>query len=172
MLGGGKQATAEQTISKTSGLDAGAQAANLLAMAAPLIMGFLGRQKKQQGFDAGQLASMLGGARDDMVKKQPDAMSALAGLLDSDGDGSVMDDVASASAPAFSAASSRAAEGVTRVTVSQDRPIPRPAGQLLACSHVAGAHEVWYTTGIRNRPGPLGTASPPIGHRAGDERGG
>ncbi len=64
-------------------------------MVAPLVMGFLGREKKQQGFDAGQLASMLGGARDQMATAQPQAMDMLSGLLDSDGDGSIMDDVAS-----------------------------------------------------------------------------
>jgi len=90
---GGRQAAVESSISKSSGLNSG-QTNQLLALVAPLIMGFLGRQKKQQGFDAGQLASMLGGARDEMATRQPQAMSALSGLLDRDGDGSVVDDVA------------------------------------------------------------------------------
>lgn len=90
---GSKKPTVEQSIGASSGLS-GAQVSRLLAMVAPLVMGFLGKQKRSQGLDAGALASMLGGARDEMKRAQPQAMGALAGLLDSDGDGSVMDDVA------------------------------------------------------------------------------
>jgi hypothetical protein len=90
---GGRQPAVEQSLSRSSGLS-GAQVSQLLAMVAPLVMGFLGREKRSQGFDAGQLASMLGGERDEMARRQPKAMGALAGLLDSDGDGSIMDDVA------------------------------------------------------------------------------
>ncbi len=89
---GGREKAVESTIGRSSGLS-GSQMSQLLAMVAPLVLGFLGRQKKQQGFDAGQLASMLGGARDEMTKAQPSAMGALAGLLDADGDGSFMDEV-------------------------------------------------------------------------------
>jgi hypothetical protein len=90
---GGRKPAVEQSLSRSSGLN-GSQVTQLLAMVAPLVMGYLGREKRQQGFDAGGLASMLGGARDDMERQQPGAMGALAGLLDADGDGSVMDDVA------------------------------------------------------------------------------
>ena len=90
---GSREQAVESAIGKSSGLS-GSQVTQLLTMVAPLVMGFLGREKKQQGIDAGQLASMLGGARDQMAKAQPQAMDMLSGLLDSDGDGSIMDDVA------------------------------------------------------------------------------
>jgi hypothetical protein len=90
---GGRQGSVAGSLSKMSGLDGG-QITQLLALAAPLIMGYLGREKRQQGFDAGGLGDLLGGARQSMESRQPDAMRMLGGLLDSDGDGSVMDDVA------------------------------------------------------------------------------
>jgi hypothetical protein len=45
-------------------------------MAAPLVMGFLGRSQKKESLDVGALASLLGQ------------------LLDADGDGDIADDVA------------------------------------------------------------------------------
>lgn len=85
----------ENNLAQQTGL-AGNQVNGLLAQLAPLLLGALGSQKKQQGLDAGgvsdltgQLTGMLGksggGGIMDMASK----------FLDADNDGSIIDDVGS-----------------------------------------------------------------------------
>lgn len=88
---GARQPKVENALSQKSGLDV-ATIANILKIAAPILMGFLGRQKAQtkvsdpKGLNT-LLGSMLGG--------QPQQnQSLIESLLDSDGDGSILDDVA------------------------------------------------------------------------------
>ena len=47
---GGRQEKVEQAVSRTSGVDMGS-VTKIMAMMAPLIMGSLGKAKRQQGFD-------------------------------------------------------------------------------------------------------------------------
>jgi hypothetical protein len=89
---GDRQPMAQQAVAKAGGLD-GAQAAQLLAMLAPLVMGAVGRMQQQRGLDAGGLASMLQGERAQVAQAQPDLMGLANRLLDRDGDGSALDDV-------------------------------------------------------------------------------
>jgi hypothetical protein len=89
---GNKQQTVETALSQKSGMDAGS-VGQILKMAAPLLMGFLGKQKKQQQVqNASGLDSLLGG----MLKSNSPQheQSFLESILDADGDGSVIDDVA------------------------------------------------------------------------------
>jgi len=88
---GGKQANVENALSQKSGLDAGA-VADILKIAAPLVMAYLGKQKAQSNVsDANGLNSLLGS----MLGGQPQQnQSLITTLLDADGDGSVLDDVA------------------------------------------------------------------------------
>ncbi|WP_299052915.1 DUF937 domain-containing protein [uncultured Polaribacter sp.] len=89
---GTKQQGVEQVIGQKSGLDAGA-VANILKVAAPLVMGMLGKQKNQQNVsDSNGLGSLLGGmlGAGDSTTDQ----SFLEKILDADGDGSMIDDVA------------------------------------------------------------------------------
>lgn len=88
---GGKRSVAQNGLAKVSGLD-GAQSGQLMAMLAPVVMGALGKQKQEGGLDVGALASMLGGQRA-QIEDNP-VMSAATKFLDSDGDGSVLDDLA------------------------------------------------------------------------------
>jgi hypothetical protein len=90
---GQRQGAVEASLSQSSGLPT-AKVGQLLGMLAPLVMGMLGQQKKQHGFDAGGLAALLGGERQKVERGAPEAASLLTGLLDADGDGSVADDVA------------------------------------------------------------------------------
>ena len=55
---GSKRAPVEEKVSKASGLDA-AQVAQLLAMLAPIIMGVLGRMKRNKQVDVNALPSVL-----------------------------------------------------------------------------------------------------------------
>ncbi|CAM1368604.1 DUF937 domain-containing protein [Tenacibaculum xiamenense] len=89
---GNKQQGVEQVISQKSGIDAGS-VANILKTAAPLLMGVLGKQTRENGVsNSGDLGGLLGGllGGNSTQKEQ----SFLEQILDADGDGSVIDDVA------------------------------------------------------------------------------
>ena len=118
---GGKKGTVESAVARRSGLDGG-QVMKLLAMLAPLVLGILGKQSRQQadpggmpssggglgdllggllggsggsggGGGGGILGDLLGGANNRMQQQSPGLGGMLGGLLDSDGDGSIMDDL-------------------------------------------------------------------------------
>lgn len=88
---GNKQESVTSALSSKSGMDAGS-IANILKVAAPILMGVLGKQTQQAGVsDASGLNGLLGG----MLGGQPkENQSLITSLLDADGDGSILDDVA------------------------------------------------------------------------------
>ena len=90
---GNKQGGAIDMISKLSGLDSG-KTGNLMAMLAPVLMGALGKTKRDQGLDISGLASLLSGEVSQHQQSNP-TMNLVTSFLDSDGDGSIVDDVAS-----------------------------------------------------------------------------
>ncbi len=90
---GGKQPQVQQGIGAASGLDAG-KAGALLSMLAPIVMGALGKAKRQGGLDSGGIGAMLGQEQERMVRREPGIGGMLGSLLDKDGDGSAMDDLA------------------------------------------------------------------------------
>lgn len=88
---GGKEQNVAQAVSKSSGIDLGS-AMNILKVAGPLVMGALGKETRKQGVSdqngiGDLLGGMLGGASNDQ-------QSMITKLLDADGDGSVIDDIA------------------------------------------------------------------------------
>lgn len=85
---GGKQPAVQQGLSQLSGLSAD-NSAQLMAMLAPVVLGALGQTKRSSGLDADGLATLLGGQQQAADSK----LGGLAGLLDMDGDGSIVDDV-------------------------------------------------------------------------------
>lgn len=89
---GGKQSQVENAIGQSSGLNGG-QVAQLLAMVAPIVMGYLGKEKNSQGLDAGGLTGLLGGLVGGAAQTNQREMSTIEKLLDQDGDGNAMDDV-------------------------------------------------------------------------------
>lgn len=88
---GGAQPQVESALSQKSGMDMGS-IANILKMAAPIIMGFVGKETRQNNVqDAGGMNNLLGG----LLGGQPQQnQSLITTLLDADGDGSILDDVA------------------------------------------------------------------------------
>ena len=89
---GGRQSNVESAVSRSSGVDIAA-VGKIMAMVAPLIMGALGQAKRQQGFDAGGLAEMLGQQERVARQASPSAVDMFSKMLDSDGDGDPMDDI-------------------------------------------------------------------------------
>jgi len=91
---GNKQPQVENALSSKSGMDAGT-IGTILKVAAPLLMGYLGKQTRQNNVsNANGLGDLLGnvmGGGETANKQQ----SLIESFLDSDGDGSILDDVAS-----------------------------------------------------------------------------
>jgi len=96
---GGKQGNAIDVISQMSGLGNG-QTGNLMAMLAPIVMGMLGKQKKEQNLDQGGLADILNQTIKSSSSKKKE-LGLIGKFLDQDGDGSVMDDLANMGMKAF-----------------------------------------------------------------------
>lgn len=88
---GQKQPVAQEAVAKQSGISL-ESAGKVMTMAAPIIMGMLGKKKREQGLGVGDIAGMLAGAS--ATTEQSSGMGGMiTGLLDRDGDGSVMDDI-------------------------------------------------------------------------------
>ena len=89
---GGKQEIVTKTLSQKSGIKADS-VAQILQVAAPLLMGVLGKQTRQQNVSSKSgIEDLLGGMLRNNSK--PHEQSFLESILDADGDGSVIDDVA------------------------------------------------------------------------------
>ena len=93
---GNKQTGVEQVLGQKAGMDTGA-VADILKVAAPILMGVLGKQASQNNVSsAGDLSGLLGGLLGGASQTGPvtQEQTFLEKMLDSDGDGSVIDDVA------------------------------------------------------------------------------
>jgi hypothetical protein len=91
---GGSQNNVVGAISKKSGMDSNS-VMQILTVLAPIVLGYLGKQQRKKSVQSpdaldGLLGGMLGGGR----KKQQKQQSLIENLLDGDGDGSVVDDIA------------------------------------------------------------------------------
>lgn len=89
---GEKQGGAIDMISKMSGLDS-SKTGNLMALLAPLVMGALGKQKRQQNMNNADLSDYLQKSVRSATNQRQE-MGLIGKFLDQDGDGSVMDDIA------------------------------------------------------------------------------
>ncbi len=88
---GGRQPHVEKNLAGQSGLNLDI-IMKLLPILAPLVMGYLSREKQSRGLDAGGLGAVLGQERQEAETRQP-GLGGLASILDADGDGSILDDV-------------------------------------------------------------------------------
>ncbi|AFL82233.1 hypothetical protein Aeqsu_2783 [Aequorivita sublithincola DSM 14238] len=91
---GGSQSNAINALSQKSGLDSGS-VMKILQVAAPILLGYLGKQKQQNNVNSESgigdlLGSLMGGGN----KQQPKQQSMIESLLDGNNDGSVIDDIA------------------------------------------------------------------------------
>lgn len=90
---GSRQESAQMGLAQMAGIDP-AKAGAVLAMLAPLVMGALGRTKRQQRMGPSEIGQMLGRDRQRLAQREPKAMDMIGSLLDRDGDGSIGDDIA------------------------------------------------------------------------------
>ena len=90
---GNQQNGAIDMISKMSGLDSG-KSGNMLATLAPIVMGMLGKQKRQSGLDIGGIAGLLSNSVNQQRSSGNPMLDMANRFLDQDGDGSALDDVA------------------------------------------------------------------------------
>jgi hypothetical protein len=89
---GSRQPQVAGNLGRSTGLDP-ATMARLLSLLAPIVLAYLGRRQRQQRLDPGGLATELGHERR-QIETHPQARSGLGALLDRDGDGQVLDDLA------------------------------------------------------------------------------
>ncbi len=97
---GGRQQTVQTGLSQATGLDAG-KTGQLLSMLAPLVLGAIGRTKRENQLDSNGLSTMLASEHERLKDQSPGVMGALSRFLDHDNDGNVMDDVGGMLGKAF-----------------------------------------------------------------------
>ena len=85
---GARRPTVEKGISRSTGMDS-AQVGQMMAMLAPMVMGALGKQQRQQQLGPDGLANLLGQERQKLEQREPQTMGLVGKLLDTDGDGDV-----------------------------------------------------------------------------------
>lgn len=95
---GGNISSVINMVSQMSGLDK-SKSGNLLLTLAPVVLGALGKAKTQNNIQQpqGVLDMLMNGAKsanERVVKHQPSNQSIFSRILDQDGDGNVMDDIA------------------------------------------------------------------------------
>lgn len=92
---GNRMGAVQNQVGAATGLDAGS-VGRLLSLLAPIVMAFLGRSTRSQGMNAGGLSDLLGvlGGASQQASGHSAIGDLLGGILDRDGDGSMMDDVA------------------------------------------------------------------------------
>lgn len=95
---GEKRNRVEKSVSNASGITS-ENASHLIKLLAPIVLGALGKQRKEQSFDIGSLSGFLGNERDS-VDEQSGGL--IGRLLDQDGDGDFdLHDVAKAAMSKF-----------------------------------------------------------------------
>lgn len=85
----GKKQVVQQNLASQTGLQS-SQVSGLLTQLAPLLLGALGQQKKQQNLDASGISNLLNGA---ISGGNSGLMGMASKILDADKDGDIMDDI-------------------------------------------------------------------------------
>lgn len=87
---GAKQPQVESALSKSSGMDMDS-VSQIIKIAAPILMGVLGKQKQTSNVDQNGIGDLLGSV---LGQSGTHDQSFIEQILDADGDGSIVDDVA------------------------------------------------------------------------------
>lgn len=89
---GGNNSRVENKLAQKTGMEMN-QVSGLMAQLAPLLLGALAQQKKQQNVDQSGITDMLGGLLQQSAGSKNNFMNMAMDLLDADNDGSIMDDL-------------------------------------------------------------------------------
>jgi hypothetical protein len=97
---GNSQSGIVEAIAKMAGIDSG-KSGQLLMTLAPIVMGLLGKMKNSSGVNSGTLIDLIsktGRPPQQVQEQQPSSgiFGVFGKMLDQDGDGNIMDDIASA----------------------------------------------------------------------------
>ncbi len=96
---GSNRGRVESSLGKSTGLDANS-IATILKVAAPLIMGALGKSQRANHMDANALSEMLRNEEAEIQTRTPQSAGLMNMLLDQDGDGDVdLSDIAQSGLP-------------------------------------------------------------------------
>jgi len=91
---GGSQNNVVSALSSKSGVDTDG-VMKILTVVAPIVLGYLGKEKKQQNVsDQNGIGGLLGGLLGGGAQEAPKQQSLIESILDGDNDGSVIDDIA------------------------------------------------------------------------------
>lgn len=93
---GNRKPAVESQVGRTTGLDQ-QQVARLLMLLAPVVLAALSRRKQQQSANPGgvsDISDILRGEREHIERANPQNRGLLESILDRDGDGNIMDDLA------------------------------------------------------------------------------
>ena len=90
---GDSQNGAVNALSKATGMDPSSMG-RLLVTLAPIVMGFLGRTRQQQGMGPSGLAGLLGGETEHAQQAAPSLMGSINRFFDHNGNGSAVDELA------------------------------------------------------------------------------
>lgn len=80
----------QNNLAKQTGLETG-QVSGIMSQLAPLLLGALGQQKKEQNLDSSGISNLLGGVLGQA--NNSGLMGMVTNLLDSDKDGNIIDDI-------------------------------------------------------------------------------
>ena len=90
---GDKQPRVETAVSKSTGVNV-SSVGKIMALAAPLVLGYLGRRRRQEQLDSAGLFNLLDREQQIAGQRSPQAMNMITRLIDSDDDGTIVDDIA------------------------------------------------------------------------------
>lgn len=90
---GSKESSVFDSLSKSTNMDKN-KLLSLAVKIAPFVLGALGKAKNEKGLDSSGLGSLLDGVMNSVASNNSAQSSFLNSILDQDGDGSIVDDVA------------------------------------------------------------------------------
>jgi hypothetical protein len=166
LLGGGATGALAGAVAKFAGIGDG-PAKSLLGMLAPVVMGTIGKQQQSAGLDAGGLAKMLMGQKDNIASAMPSGFAQLlggTGLLDSigpnlkalSGGTSTSTSTTTSSAPKAAPSTTTTSTASRTTTSAAPYATPKPASASLwpwlGLAALAGLGWWYYFISGENKP--------------------
>jgi hypothetical protein len=170
LLGGSATGALAGAVAKFAGIGDG-PAKSLLGMLAPVVMGTIGKQQQSAGLDAGGLAKMLMGQKDNIASAMPSGFAQLlggSGLLDSIGPNLKALSGGTSTTSTTTTTAPKAAPASTASTASRTAPAATPYGTAkpasaslwpwLGLAALAGLGWWYYFISGENKPRTMAQA--------------